>query len=430
MTVLEMPGLALGPMGNWLAAAGVLRMLARADRDARLRWDGDVPAITAALPAPERDLADRITFTPVLTPWQSGGGWGAKDKTPATRLEAMRASSSPRLAATRAAIMAADAVAASHPDAGKDDLVRLLRNSLPDEALPWLDAVVPLRPAGWPDRVAVAPAPLAGTGGNDARWDLSTTYHAAVLDLGPDREAGADGTTADPAIARRRGLLADLLYGTSHQPLPEMSTGPYWPDRGDGRLANPWQAVLLAEGLCAFGDSPRTFVPEPAPWTSAPGPELDADDSPGEAWLPLWGEPMTMPEVALLLGGPQPRWRGKGARTPAQMLSALRSGGWPAGVTGYARYGLARRRGQGHAAVPLDIVLPESVTRLTVVLTAAQSAGAAGIRESTFRSYVARGQAPGPDARDLASGRPGWCAATIGAWLASRPGAGARTDLE
>lgn len=430
MTALGMPGLTAGPMGNWLAAVGALRMLSRADPDARLCWDGEIPAITTALPAPERDIADRIAFAPVITPWQSGGGWGPKDKASAGRLVLLRASRSPRLAPMREAIAAADRVMEASAGEGKAALVLLLRNSLPEAALPWPDAAVPLRPADDPERFTVARAPLAGSGGNDARWDLSANYHAAILAIEPEREPGPGGSTADPAVARRRGLLADLLQGTRHEPLiPDLSAGMYWPGATDARLVNPWALILLAEGLCAFGDSPvREFRPSPRPWTASPGPELAADAGSSEAWLPMWGEPMTMAEVSLLLGGPQPRWHAAPARTAANMYAALHAGAWPPGVTGFARYGLAVRRGQGHVAVPLDMVTPASVPALTVVLTAARAADAAGIGESTWRGYVARGQAPPPDVRDTRSGKPGWYAATISAWMAVRPGRGARTD--
>jgi len=430
MTDLEMPGLSAGPMGAWLAAVGVLRMQSRRDPGATLHWDGLVPVLTTASAVPVRDIADRVPFTPVITPWQSGGGWGPKDKAPRDRLASLRATRSPRLDALRRSVAVADDLTGRRSGGtGKDDLVRLLRGALPADALPWLDVAVPLRSLpGQPGVTAAGPAPLAGSGGNDARWDVSANYHAGLLALAPDREPGPDGATGDPVVARRRGWLHDLIDGTQDQPLADMSLGPYWP--GMAGLANPWAIVLAAEGLCAFGDSPRReHGAAHQPWTTAAGPESDREAGHGEAWLPMWGEPVTMAEAALILGGTQPRWRGKGARTPAQMYASLRSCGWPPGVTGYARYALAQRRGHGHVAAALDIVTPAAIPALTIVLTSAQAAEAAGVGESTFRAYVARGQAPAPDGRDLMSGQPGWYVATISTWMAVRPGRGARTDL-
>jgi hypothetical protein len=62
------------------------------------------------------------------------------------------------------------------------------------------------------------------------------------------------------------------------------------------------------------------------------------------------------------------------------------------------------------------------------VLTAAQAAEHAGVAERTWTSYVARGQAPLPDERDLKTGRALWKPETVDRWLAGRPGQGARTD--
>jgi len=60
-------------------------------------------------------------------------------------------------------------------------------------------------------------------------------------------------------------------------------------------------------------------------------------------------------------------------------------------------------------------------------LTTAQCAAAAGIKPATWRSYVHRGQAP--PARAGTAARPLWEDTEVQAFLAQRPGAGARTDL-
>ena len=59
--------------------------------------------------------------------------------------------------------------------------------------------------------------------------------------------------------------------------------------------------------------------------------------------------------------------------------------------------------------------------------------GIAGpIAASTWRGYVARGTAPKPDDRiidDKGRARPVWWRSRIAAWMMTRPGQGARTDL-
>lgn len=61
------------------------------------------------------------------------------------------------------------------------------------------------------------------------------------------------------------------------------------------------------------------------------------------------------------------------------------------------------------------------------LITAGEAAELAGCGVDTFRSYERRGYAP-KRARMYGS-TPVWSRAAIMAWLESRPGAGARTDL-
>lgn len=62
------------------------------------------------------------------------------------------------------------------------------------------------------------------------------------------------------------------------------------------------------------------------------------------------------------------------------------------------------------------------------VWTATECAEAASCTQSTWRAYVGRGQAPKP--LDKKIGRSNvWSAGEVRAWVTSRPGRGARTDL-
>ncbi len=53
-----------------------------------------------------------------------------------------------------------------------------------------------------------------------------------------------------------------------------------------------------------------------------------------------------------------------------------------------------------------------------------------GISPGTWRSYVARGQAPKPDGIDEGFGRAYWLTSKLKEWQDNRPGPGARTDLK
>ncbi len=56
-------------------------------------------------------------------------------------------------------------------------------------------------------------------------------------------------------------------------------------------------------------------------------------------------------------------------------------------------------------------------------------ANIAGIQPKTVRNYRASGRMPPPDDLDVPD-RPRWRESTVRAWLAKRPGQGARTDLQ
>lgn len=59
------------------------------------------------------------------------------------------------------------------------------------------------------------------------------------------------------------------------------------------------------------------------------------------------------------------------------------------------------------------------------MLTIAEAAARAGVTAATWRSYVARDQAPKPDEHDR-WGHPMWSPETIDTWLAARRGRGWR----
>lgn len=64
-------------------------------------------------------------------------------------------------------------------------------------------------------------------------------------------------------------------------------------------------------------------------------------------------------------------------------------------------------------------------------LGAADFAARVGLATATIRSYMHKGLTPQPDVIITTPKGPlrGWAPETIDAWMASRPGRGARTDL-
>ena len=169
-------GLRPEPLASYLAGLGLIRTLGeQADPDATAAWTDAGLAITSSVPDLAAWLAAEYVPTPVLSPWNSGSGFGAKDKEPLRVLTASCAFIRPPRfgSSSRAAIEVAERVvreargkgwitdAVSGGDKGR--VVLEFRNRCPESLLPWIDAAVVL--AG----VDTFFPPLLGTGGNDGR---------------------------------------------------------------------------------------------------------------------------------------------------------------------------------------------------------------------------------------------------------------------
>ncbi len=105
------PGLRPEPLASYLAGLGLFRVLGeQADPDATAAWAAGGLAVTTTVDDITAWLAASYVPTPVLSPWNNGSGFGAKDKEPLARLKALREHTSPRLAPFREAITIAEAV--------------------------------------------------------------------------------------------------------------------------------------------------------------------------------------------------------------------------------------------------------------------------------------------------------------------------------
>ncbi len=355
-TVRLLPGLRPEPLASYLAGLGLIRVLGeQADPDATAAWRPDGLAITTTVEDLAAWLAGSYIPTPVLSPWNNGSGFGAKDKEPLRILEQILANPSPRFAPLKAAIPLAREVAAKqHPE--KASLVLDFRNRCPDELLPWIDASVVL--AG--DDTFFPP--LLGTGGNDGRLDFSTNFHQRLLEV--------IGTQKSLALAR------DLLTGTETEQLASAAIGQFDPAGaggprsspfgGAGSLVNPWAYVLFVEGALLFaasavrrnqfaaGRAAMPFTVQASPDGSVSG--AAGEESRGEVWAPLWRRDLSLAEIRQLFAEARASWRGRPARRAVDFYAATRTLGVARGIDEFTRYGLQRRNGLAFAAVPLDRV--------------------------------------------------------------------------
>lgn len=379
-----LPGLRPEPLASYLAGLGLIRVLGeQADADATAAWTADGLTITTLVRDLAEWLANEYKPTPVLSPWNGGSGFGAKDKEPRRRLESLRANSSARLADLRSAIEVAEGVIEKARTEGwitdsgvaaKDRVVLEFRNKCPDELLPWIDAAIVLADDG-----TFFP-PLLGTGGNDGRLEFSTNFHQQLIEL-----IGTSGTGRARSLAAAR----DLLAGTQTAPLAGVPIGQFDPGSAGGPgssrfgsagpLANPWIYVLVVEGSVLFaasaarknqhaaGRAAMPFTVNPSPDGSATG--ADGEESRGEVWAPVWREDFALAEIKQLFAEARASWRGRPARRAVDFYGATRSLGVARGVDEFIRYGLQRRNGLAFAAVALDRI---TVAEKTAVRLAAQ----------------------------------------------------------
>lgn len=366
------PGLRPEPLASYLAGLGLIRVLGeQADPEATAAWSPDGLVIGTAVPDLAAWLAERYVPTPVLSPWNSGSGFGLKDKEPLRALEAVLTHPSPRLASLREAIPVARGIVTTARARGwitdgtsggdKGRVVLEFRNRCSDALLPWIDAAVVL--AG-PDTFF---PPLLGTGGNDGRLDFSTNFHQRLLDV-----IGM----SDKDRARSLAMARDLLDGTEEEPLAGAAIGQFDPAGAGGpgssrfgaaeSLVNPWGYVLFVEGALLFaasatrrnqhaaGRAAMPFTVSGSPDGSASG--AASEESRGEVWAPLWSRDCTLAEIRQLFAEARSSWRGRPARRAADFYAATRTLGVTRGVSAFTRFGLQRRNGLAFAAVPLDRV--------------------------------------------------------------------------
>lgn len=364
-----LPGLRPEPLASYLAGLGLIRVLgAQADPAARAAWRPDGLVIESVVPDIAQWLAEEYVPTPVLSPWNGGSGFGAKDKEPVARLAALRDHPSPRLALLRQGIAVAETVTSKARECGwiteagvadKGAVVLEFRNSCPAELLPWIDAAIVL--AG--DDTYFPP--ILGTGGNDGRLDFSTNFHQQLIDI--------IGTTEADQV-RSRAKARDLLSGTQLEQLGGVPIGQFDPGQAGGpgssrfgsavTLANPWAYVLCVEGALLFAASASRRNQHAAgraamPFTVFGSPDGSAsgaagEESRGEVWAPLWAQGFTLAEVKQLFAEARASWRGRPARRAVDFYAATRTLGVARGVDEFTRFGLQRRNGLAFAAVPLD----------------------------------------------------------------------------
>jgi CRISPR-associated protein Csx17 len=227
----------------------------------------------------------------------------------------------------------------------------------------WLSAAVVLDERGNPEWPS-----LLGTGGNDGNLDFTNNF---MQQLGCLFDTTCE--TGKPTAAARE-LLENALWTEPASHLTNAAVGQYQPGSAggansstgfaSGSLVNSWDFVLMMEGAILFTSRATrrldayAFSRASAPFAvrshaagfATPGFEKAQR---GEQWMPLWGQPATLTDIAAMLGEARVQLDRQPANRPVDMARAISRLGVARGLEAFVRYGYLERNGQSTLAVPL-----------------------------------------------------------------------------
>ena len=359
------------PLAHYLKALGVLRLVSeQKDPEARGHWDRDRFVLRTSLNREElvRFFLEEYQPTPLVTPWNGGSGFYAKDNDEA--LSEIRESTSKRLRPYRDTIeqgfkvLSELGIVEKVKSGDKQTVLESCRAQFSDEALQWLDAAFILSGDG-----AKYP-PLLGTGGNDGRLEFTNNFMQHLTSL----MEPLDGVPSHPA----QSLLHASLFGELSAELTKAAIGQFLPEHAGGAnassgfsassLINSWDFVLMLEGACVFTaacvkrmpsdaegelSSPFTVRAVGAGYGSAAAADEEGSNSRGELWLPLWQRSSSAKEILSLFSEGRVRVSARPARNGVDFARAITNLGVDRGLSGFERFGFHVRNGLSYFAVPL-----------------------------------------------------------------------------
>jgi CRISPR-associated protein Csx17 len=372
MNVIRLGGSALEPLGSYLKALSVLRLVSeQEDSSVRGWWERGCFYLQTEL---DEDglvafLLERYAPTPILSPWNGGSGFYPKDRK--VGIDAIAGSTGERFAVYRTAIERSRCIPGVGDEKGaskaaEDERRRAIqlacRNRLPDGCVEWLDAAVGI--SADDERTF---APILGTGGNEGRLDYTNNFMEYVAEL----LIASDGRTPVKA------LLRNALFGAATAGLQPGAVGQYDPGNAGGFnqgqgvetadiATNPWNFVLTLEGAVGWaaglyrrqGVAFRSFLCSPFTVKSTPvgygsAGAKDADSARAEIWAPIWDRRATYAELRTLLREGRAAVDGRPAQNGLEFAEAACMLGVDRGIAGFMRFNLLKRRGDSYIALPV-----------------------------------------------------------------------------
>ena len=355
------------PLSAYLKALGILRLLVEQGRDRQAKgyWENDAFVLVTSLSreALETFFLEEYQPTPLVAPWNGSTGFYPKDKAQKRLLQEIVDAPAERfriygetITTAQKQVDALELTVQPKEKAEKRKLLERLRNELPDEAVKWLDtcALVTSEDLSFP--------PLAGTGGNDGNFEFSRTFMQQLREV-------MDFGTGKPKPSAK-ALLQAALFDAVLPSLPFSGRiGQFNPIAAASDRVNPWDFVLMLEGILLFaaGATRRYERPEPGslayPFTVRPSPvgygsAAARDEARAELWAPLWSKPVGLPELQALFREGRAKVGDRAARHGVDFYRAISTLGRDRNIEEFVRYSFQLRNGLSYFAVPLDRFRP------------------------------------------------------------------------
>ena len=366
--VLELAGCTPEPLISYLKALGIFRLVAeQKDPGVRAWWQNDSFFLRLALDRQdlERFFLEEYRPTPIASPWNSRFKTGlVKDK---NGLDVILSTDGKRFARYRETLVQARRIAEQETD--KARLLARCRNQFDDDALAWLDAVYVLADGNpkYPPLTS-----MGGTLGTSSSGDLAMNFAKNLVEALALR---GRARKTSPMKCPRQRLGAALFQDTDAALIAssggQFSPGGWGPNASAGfegeALINPWDFVLMTEGLLAFAGaagrrlSSRSGSQAVFPFTvdtSAAGYSINAPSeytsSKAEFWAPLWKRPTSFREIRHVAAEGRAQLGRQQALNGAGFARAVAGLGTERGISSFQRFGFVQRTGiDGVLAVPM-----------------------------------------------------------------------------
>lgn len=395
MPELILSGCSPIPLAHYLKALGVLRLVAEStlgDAAAAAYWSGDNFVLISRFD--REQLLSNFFYcdyqpTALVVPWSGGDFFAVNRETPAKFfektptsarvIESILSTDSARFDGYRAALRATfsamdragvrvkkDIEGSGGPQRRlKAEMLKSLRNSLPDGAIAWLDAAAVIEP----DAVAFNSL-LGGGGGSDGNSHFSDNFMQSLWMALPEfniQRKKAVRAVGECNLFNSRAALGESLFGFQGvgTKIPELSpvlfdsTCVGGPNQTTGFEAkagsNPWDFILMLEGCVLFAgaigrkldDHREPSARFPFLFQASPvglGSSYLGESSGRELWLPLWSKPASFAEIRALLGEGRVEKHGRVVKRGTDAYVAAAQLGFDRGITAFQRVGLFKGR--------------------------------------------------------------------------------------